>query len=254
MKWRYLLCLPELILLFFFVAPIGKRICNLGNLAGILVCLLLLIVTLIPHKIFALLRWLWSYTVGKMGLSLVAILIVTAVVFCGVMSVQMVRAIYCQPDTPQIVVVLGCKVKGTTPSLMLIRRLETAKQYLTAHPEVQCIVTGGQGSGEDIPEGQAMQTWLVEHGISSDRVLVEDRSRDTQENLRNAAAILAENDLPPEIVLVTDGFHTYRAQLLAKKEGLTAYTYPAKTRPLFVPTYWVREWMALFQLYVFGHG
>ena len=50
MKLRYLLLLPELVLLFFFVFPICKRICNPGNLAGILVCLFLLFVTIFPRK------------------------------------------------------------------------------------------------------------------------------------------------------------------------------------------------------------
>ena len=52
MKLRYLFLLPELVLLFFFVFPIFKRICNPGNLAGILVCLFLLFVTLFP-QVFA---------------------------------------------------------------------------------------------------------------------------------------------------------------------------------------------------------
>ena len=51
MKLRYLLLLPELVLLFFFVFPICKRICNPGNLAGILVCLFLLFVTIFPRNL-----------------------------------------------------------------------------------------------------------------------------------------------------------------------------------------------------------
>ena len=63
-------------------------------------------------------------------------------------------------------------------------------------------------------------------------------------------------DLPGtnHIIIVTDGFHQYRASLLAKRAGLSSESESAKTNPLYVPTYWVREWMALFQLLVFGHG
>lgn len=99
-----------------------------------------------------------------------------------------------------------------------------------------------------------MKLWLVEHGVAEERILVEDQSTDTQENLRNAAEILEENRLGTEIVIVTDGFHQYRAELLAEKAGLEASAYSAYTNPLYVPTYWVREWMALFQLLVLGHG
>ncbi len=254
MRLRFLMLIPELILLYFFVMPITKRICNPGNILGILVCLLLMVITIIPSWFGEKLRHLWNCIGGKIGLIIAAVLLIAAIVFCSVMSVQMVRAIYHQPETPQTVVVLGCKVKGTKPSLMLTRRLKAAKTYLEEHSEVLCVVTGGQGSGEDISEGQAMKSWLVENGIAQERILVEKESRDTEENLRNTAEILKMHGLANEVVIVTDGFHEYRAGLLAEKEGLVAYAYPAKTRALFVPTYWVREWMALFQLFVFGHG
>ena len=92
MKLRYLFLLPELVLLFFFVFPIFKRICNPGNLAGILVCLFLLFVTLFP-QVFA--RWichLWGHLGGKIGLSAVCVLTAAGLVFSAVMSVQMTRA------------------------------------------------------------------------------------------------------------------------------------------------------------------
>lgn len=61
MKLRYLFLLPELVLLFFFVFPIFKRICNPGNLAGILVCLFLLFVTLFPQVFAQWIRHLWGH-------------------------------------------------------------------------------------------------------------------------------------------------------------------------------------------------
>ncbi len=254
MRSRYLLLIPECTLLFFFTAPILKRICNPGNLCGILVCLFLLWVTVFPKHFAGIISRIWQSIPGKIGLSAVSVCVAAGLTFCTVMSVQMVRTIRSQPASPQTVVVLGCKVRGTVPSLMLTRRLNAAKEYLDANPAVFCVVTGGQGAGEDIPEGQAMKTWLVENGIDAHRIYVEDQSKDTQENLRFAAEILAQHDLGTDIVIVTDGFHEYRASLLAEQEGLHASAYSAHTRPLFVPTYWVREWMALFQLLVLGHG
>lgn len=253
--FRFLFLIPEGILLYFFVAPIFKRICNPGNLAGILVCLLLIFLTIFPKKVFAFLQSIWQHLPGKIGLSLLAAVTAAGVLFCTVMSIQMARTISTKPDGSQnVVVVLGCKVRGTTPSLMLRRRLKAAEEYLTQHPDAVCVVTGGQGAGEDIPEGQAMKNWLVENGIAEERIYAETTSRDTQENLENAAEILVEHQLGSEIVIVTDGFHEYRASLLAERAGLQSSAYSAKTRALFVPTYWVREWMALFQLIVLGHG
>lgn len=254
MKVRYLLLLPELVLLFFFVAPIWKRICNPGNIAGALGCLFLIAVTLFPHVFVQLLSRIWRHLGGKIGLCVLGVCIVAGLLFSAVMSVQMARAMTNIPEAPQTVVVLGCKVRGTKPSTMLTRRLEAALEYLNENPSVMCVTAGGQGAGEDIPEGQAMKTWLVDRGIDADRILVEDQSGDTQENLRNTAMILEEYGLGNDIVIVTDGFHEYRAGLLAEKEGLHAQAYRAYTNPIYVPTYWVREWMALFQLLVLGHG
>jgi len=249
MKLHYLWLLPEAIMLFWFMIPIYKRICNPGNLSGILVCVFCIFVTIFPQKFVHLIRLLWSHLAGKIGLSVLALILVAGILFCSMMSVQMGRAIASHTDEPQTVVVLGCKVKGTKPSAMLTRRLEAALEYLEENEEVMCITTGGQGSGEDIPEGQAMKTWLVEHGIDELRILVEDTSTDTRENLENAAAILEENELGTEVTIITNGFHQYRTSLLAEQCGLTAYAYSAYTNPLYVPTYWVREWMALFELF-----
>ena len=60
---------------------------------------------------------------------------------------------------PKTVLVLGCQVRGTEPSLMLTRRLEAAYQYLTQYPDAVCVVSGGQGDDEDIPEGEAMEQY-----------------------------------------------------------------------------------------------
>lgn len=81
MKLRYLFLLPELVLLFFFVFPIFKRICNPGNLAGILVCLLLLFVTLFPQVFAQWIRHLWGHLGGKIGLSAVCVLTAAGLVF-----------------------------------------------------------------------------------------------------------------------------------------------------------------------------
>lgn len=254
MKFRFLLLLPELVLLFFFVAPMFKRICNLGNLGGALGCLVLMVLTVFPRQIWHLLQRIWSCLPGKIWLSALCVCLAAGILFCGAMSVQMVRAVTNLPDMPQTVVVLGCKVRGTTPSAMLTRRLEKALEYLNENESVMCIATGGQGAGEEIAEGVAMKTWLVAHGIAEERILVDDTSADTHENLENAAAILDAQGMSREVVIITDGFHQCRAHLFAEQAGLQAYSDSAYTKPLYIPTYWVREWMALFELLVLRRG
>lgn len=92
-----------------------------------------------------------------------------------------------------VLIVPGAAVYGEQPSLALQERLTAALAYLQAHPETICIVSGGQGQGENITEAQCSYRWLTAHGIEESRLLLEEDSTSTQENLiysmeRSAAA------------------------------------------------------------------
>ena len=110
-----------------------------------------------------------------------------------------------------VLVVLGCKVRGETPSLMLLERLEAALAYLEDHPDAVCVVSGGMGTGEDVSEAECMFRWLTAHGIGEDRILCEDASPSTVENLLYTQRILEERGLGTRVVLCTNEFHEYRA-------------------------------------------
>ena len=97
------------------------------------------------------------------------------------------------------VVVLGCKVNGEEPSLMLRRRLECAMEYLAENPQADCVVSGGMGDNESYTEAHVMKKFLVEHGIDAERVYEEDRSTSTETNLLYSLALVKEEDLSPKI-------------------------------------------------------
>ena len=241
------LLLLELGLFFLFFAPLFLRIFNAGNLFGMAVSAICFLLTLFHRPFGQLLSRIWGNLCGKCVLSILALLLTAGIAFAGFCSVKMVQYYQNPPQTPCTVVVLGCKVKGTVPSLMLQRRLEAAKGYLQQHPEVSCIVSGGKGTGEDISEAQAMKTYLTAAGIAADRILMEDRSTDTHENLLFSKQILEQQGLPNRITILTDGFHQYRAHRMATELGLESWSVSGKTRRILIPTYWVREWMALFE-------
>ncbi|WP_249646204.1 YdcF family protein, partial [Lysinibacillus sp. D3C2_S12] len=81
-------------------------------------------------------------------------------------------------------IILGAKVKpGGVPSLSLKSRLEVAVQYLTIYPHVKVIVSGGQGPDEDRTEASVMKDYLEPNGIEASRIIIEDQSTSTYENL-----------------------------------------------------------------------
>lgn len=141
-----------------------------------------------------------------------------------------------------VVIVLGAQVKNSRPTLILSGRIHAAADYLTAHPDAVCIASGGQGSDEDISEAQCIRDTLVnEYNISPGRIYLEDTSVSTTENLENSAGIIAKMNLSRNVVLVTDGFHMFRAKFLTSREGLTPYACPARTDKRLVFYLYVRE-------------
>lgn len=121
------------------------------------------------------------------------------------------------------IVVLGAQVRGEEPSPALAERIETAVEYMKENPETIAIVSGGQGAGEDISEAECMARGLRAAGISEDRILLEDRSTNTSENLQYSFEILretiGEKQGPETVGVVTNNFHVFRAIKLAEKQA-----------------------------------
>ena len=147
-------------------------------------------------------------------------------------------------------IVLGCQVNGTEPSLMLRQRLDAAAAYLNTNANTHCIVTGGKGNGENLSEAQCMYNYLTAAGIDPSRITMEDRATSTIENLRYSLAFLEPN---AEIAIVSSEFHLYRAGEMAHSLGLEPHLIPASTEhPLLLVSYSLREILAIWKYELFG--
>ncbi|MGN0593995.1 MAG: YdcF family protein [Hominimerdicola sp.] len=252
MTAKHIIVALETILLFLFLMPFP--IFNAGNILGISISAILLIITCNWQKFIGVISDIWSYGIGKAALIFSAVLIIAGLVYVTYLSVVMYEAQENEPEgEPNVIIVLGCKVRGERPTRMLRRRLDTAYEALQKYPDVLCIVSGGQGSDEILSEAEAMKNYLVEKGISADRIIMEDKSTSTSENLKYSFEILDELGISRDITIVTDGFHQYRAGLIAQKEGAGEITaYSAHTEPRYLFTYWVREWLGISRIYIIG--
>jgi len=151
-------------------------------------------------------------------------------------------------DAPRgsVVVVLGAQVKNSRPTLILGGRIKAAAEYLYSHPDAVCIASGGQGGDEDISEAKCIRDSLIsDYGIDASRIYLEDASYNTNQNLSNCAEIISKNNLPTNIVLVTDGFHMFRSKTIAGWKGLTPYSWPAATDKRLVFYLYVREFIGI---------
>lgn len=139
------------------------------------------------------------------------------------------------------VIVLGCQIRGSKPSGSLRARCTAAAKYLEEHPDAVCIASGGQGSDEDLSEGQCIYNLLTEKGIDGSRIYIEDKSTNTDANIANSVKIIEENGLSKEVAIATNDYHEKRAEMICEKNGLTAYSIPARSTKWAKPTWFTRE-------------
>lgn len=111
------------------------------------------------------------------------------------------------------IIVLGAQVRKDGPSPVLKYRLDKAVEYLNENPDTVCIVSGGQGSNEPWSEAEGMARYLQEKGIDTARILPEDKSQTTEQNITNSKKLMKEG---ASVGIVTNNFHVFRALQIAK--------------------------------------
>ncbi|NLW88665.1 MAG: YdcF family protein [Clostridiaceae bacterium] len=243
---RFLLVLLSAYGFWVFLQPLtAAGIINIGNAFGMISFVLFAVVVLFSSKISRFLSARMKKRRSKIVIVSIAVFLCLCLIWCGVLSALMATAASGKPQNPATVIVLGCRVNGDTPSLALMRRIETAADYLLENPSLQVIVSGGQGPDEWITEAEAMKRVLIQKGVSEDRILLEDRSTSTLENLEFSKALIEKNGLGSSVVIISEGYHMYRALSIAKRVGLDAEGLAAPTVRWLLPTFWVREWFGI---------
>ena len=155
--------------------------------------------------------------------------------------------------TEDVVIVLGAGVNGETVSRPLAHRLDAAARYWRQNPDAYIIVTGGLGNRATITEAEAMARYLIRIGVPEDRILLEEQSTSTYENLIFAKEILDEHF--PEgfrAVLITNDFHIYRSVQTARAVSLDVARVGAYTDWYTWPVNYLREMLAVVNHWVFG--
>ena len=137
-------------------------------------------------------------------------------------------------------------LEGDRVSKLLASRLDKAIEVYRKDPSPPILIpSGGKGPDETISEGEAMERYLLEKGIPADKILREDRSATTFENLRNSKAIIDSRGGSTYTALVTSNYHVYRALRYCRKMGLKCIGIGSHVAFYYWPSALIREFIAV---------
>lgn len=97
-----------------------------------------------------------------------------------------------------------------------------------------------------------MTKYLLEKGIEVNRILLEDESRNTVQNIQYSKALMEESY--NGVGIVTNSFHVFRAVQIAKAQGLKGvYGIAADSNVLYLPNNVLRECCGILKDWLMNH-
>lgn len=184
-------------------------------------------------------------TAARVLRTVLTVLLVCGCVLFTVAETAVVRAMHTDKDSSApYCLVLGAAVNGETPTLSLTERMTAAREYLEARPNAKAVLSGGKGPGERISEAECMRRWLVEKGISESRLILEDQSHTTEQNIQNSLQKIKADGGDPagRVAIITSEYHLCRAKLFAGRAGAEPVGVAARTSwPVLRLNYFIRE-------------
>ena len=150
------------------------------------------------------------------------------------------------------VIVLGAQVKKDGPSRALQHRIDKAAKYLKENPNTMAILSGGKGDDEPAAEAKSMAQGLKKLGIDQKRLILEEKSTNTDENFRYSLALI--KDEKKSIGVITSNFHVFRGVGIAKRQTTRKIVgIAAPSHDIMQLHYLVREFFAVLKDTLTGH-
>jgi uncharacterized SAM-binding protein YcdF (DUF218 family) len=194
---------------------------------------------------------------GELVLSATIIMLLFAYVSFQCVSFVLYAFLYGRLSVPRhagFVVVLGSGLidGGRVPPLLasrLDRGLAVYRALAARGSDPVLIVSGGKGSDEQVSEADAMAGYLAARGFPADRIVREDRSESTEENLARSQAIMDRLRPGATCVIVTSNYHVFRTAMIARRLGVRGQVTGARTAGYYWPSATLREFAAVFVRY-----
>ena len=160
---------------------------------------------------------------------LIAILLAVIFGYCVLTAVSIISFSEKDETRPaDAAIVLGASVYDNSPSPVFCERINHAVDLYNDGYVETIIMTGGVGEGNVRSEADIAREYAERQGIPAESIYIEENSKITDENLRNAKAIMNEHDLDTALI-VSDPLHMKRAMLYAHDHEMKAYSSPTPT-------------------------
>ena len=149
------------------------------------------------------------------------------------------------------VIVLGCRIRPDGSLYPLIRaRVDRAIAFVRAQEaatgkQAVLVPSGGQGADEPESEAGAMARYMLAQGIAPERILAEENSKTTLENLRFSRSLIEEQAENAKVAFSTSSYHVYRGGILAANSGWHIDGMGSPTIWYFWPNAFLREFIGL---------
>ena len=169
----------------------------------------------------------------------------------GAAVADLIAARFTPEKNRDFLIVLGCGLKKDgTPTPLLKGRLDLAMEFDSEQKkqtgrEALYVVSGGKGPDEVCSEAESMSQYLQEQGIPEKRIVTEDQSRDTTENMCFSKQKIESILKDAKVAFFTTNYHVFRAGLKARRVHMNADGMGASTRWYFWPNAAVREFVGL---------
>lgn len=193
-----------------------------------------------------------SYIYKSIRIFIEGILITAMITFISIQSCIIYQGTHIDNNHGEAALILGAQLNGSSISRLLRYRLESGIEFAKKYPDTYLIVSGGKGNNEHISEAKAMKQYLIDHGIKEYRILVEDHSKNTRENLLYSKKIMKQNHIS-SVSIITNDFHMFRANYLAHSQGIKSYRYPAKSDFDLSFNFYIREFFGFIKDFIVNH-
>lgn len=176
-----------------------------------------------------------------LNIFLVIVLVLQCAFSCGIMLMGSDKDV----DNADYVLVLGYQLDHDQMTQTLEMRLDKAYEYSKQNPDSILVLCGGITRENTISEAEVMSDYLIQKGIDENKLVLEDKSTDTIENIQNSLDYIDEDS---SILVISSNYHVFRAKLIAQKAGINAKGSGSSAPFLLIPNQLLFEKLGMIKI------